>query len=355
MAPTSRSRPCATAALLLLAGLVTGAGSASALELNAGHVPLSDADLQRIFPIERVDQLAPDRRRPLDLPIGPAGARLTITDENNDNTSLVIAGRDRVGAPWSVALPARVLIYGAEVYKADLDGNGIADGLIVFGTGGNGTAPTAHLITLMFDARGRPVPSAVDGYFGGDSGSLEELVDPDNRGRATLIHMSLDSDRRYWATRLYQAVDARWRRLDRFRDHALPLYTPFAEESGNQPVALKGASRPPAPDIANDKASVQGRGRLKAVTWATLDASEDITLTLAPTGGKPPVTCRPESWFSTFFAVIDQPGERRIAMLDAAPLRGLLTEVVDAGALVTLHGQRTPGRCSPELLWAELP
>ena len=97
------------------------------------------------------------------------------------------SGLDAMGKPWTVTADA---LRGGALYSADLDHNGKDDLIYAAYTGGNGLAPSMHVVILLFDTAGRPVPSEIDGYFEIDERGLKDLVDLDGDGRAELIRQS---------------------------------------------------------------------------------------------------------------------------------------------------------------------
>src|SRR5437016_11195198 len=58
------------------------------------------------------------------------------------------AGKDLSGKSWTITADA---MRGGGLYSADLDQNGIIDLIYPSYTGGNGLAPSMHVLTLLFD------------------------------------------------------------------------------------------------------------------------------------------------------------------------------------------------------------
>ncbi|HYK19176.1 MAG TPA: hypothetical protein VEV42_00460, partial [Pyrinomonadaceae bacterium] len=135
---------------------------------NQAYLPLSRREISRKFPVKYAGTLGEhrpgyfenldDKPLPAKLAIGPSGATVTTTTEDN----FVIAGKDKRNHDWTIQLG---LSYACRFYEADLDRNGTRDAVVVSPTGGNGLAPTNHLLAITFDESGRPVTFEADGYF----------------------------------------------------------------------------------------------------------------------------------------------------------------------------------------------
>lgn len=311
---------------------------------NADYLPLAKLERGNAFHLKLVGELdsTPPIRR---ASIGPSGAQLRFTGEG----SLIISGKDTAGKPWSVETSAGMLHSGS-LYIGDLDHNGIADAEMLVPTGGNGLAPSNHLMTIMFESDGRPVFFEADGYFRHGRLGLDELVDIDGDGRAELIYMNFDDG--YWITNVYTANNARWQKVvGEFGKRAFPLFTRFTFRPNHKAVTPRRGRHPFAPDLS-DKAP-RLRGRLISYAWANVGQSEDILLRLKRASGKVSA-CKPNSWYSSFSVTVDDEHGRRIATLGARAdsVRSLLNEIVAKRYDVSIFGQRGADSCSPELLWA---
>jgi hypothetical protein len=225
---------------------------ASAQHANQAYLPLTKVEVRTKFPVNYLGTTGGDRpgyfeaMTDEDLPerinIGPSGAVVTNTNEN-----LVISGKDKHLKDWSVQLD---VYYAVRFYEADLDRNGIRDAVLVIPTGGNGLAPTTHLLAITFDDHGRPVTFEADGYFQEVDGKIFDLVDIDHDGRAELIYMNFDDG--YWITNIYEVRNARWQRIvGRHGRRVYPLYTRFTFRENHRPTMPKRGRHPFAPDLSN--------------------------------------------------------------------------------------------------------
>lgn len=87
--------------------------------------------------------------------VGVAG--VTLEKMPNDDSEWQLNGKDRAGKSWSVPVGVLQNMAGnAQLYRADLDRNGIQDLVIWRGISGNGLAPNAFLILMTFNQQGRP-------------------------------------------------------------------------------------------------------------------------------------------------------------------------------------------------------
>ena len=320
---------------------------------NQAYLPLSRAEISKKFPVKYAGTLGNQRPgyfesledKPLagKLAIGPSGATVTTTTEDN----FVVAGKDKHNHDWTVQLG---LSYACRFYEADLDHNEIRDAVIVFPTGGNGLAPTSHLLAITFDRNGRPVTFEADGYFQESGGKIFDLVDLDQDGQAELIYMNFDDG--YWITNLYEVTNARWKKkAGRQGRRVYPLYTRFTLRENHKPSVPKSTRHPFAPDLSNT--SPRLLGRLISYQWANASQSEDISLRVRERTGKV-VSSQPVSWYSSFVVVVDSNEGRKIVSLSAneAAVKSLLDKIVGERYEVALYGQRRFNTSSPEILWA---
>jgi hypothetical protein len=167
---------------------------------------------------------------------------------------------------------------GGGLYSADLDNSGTVDLIYVAYTGGNGLAPPMHVLTLLFDKTGRPVPSEMDGHFEIDEHGLQGLIDLDGDGRAELIRQAFDDG--YWITSAYEARDAHWHRISvQHAARTFPIYTRFTNRANRVPTTPAPARHPIEDDLSND--TTAHSGRLTAVHWANVSQSESPQLDLS--------------------------------------------------------------------------
>lgn len=323
---------------------------ATAQAENQNYLPLGRAELGRPFPLKRVAGSVSGQAFARRLNIGTASAELKFDDERG---YLILTGKDRAGNPWSVAA-TRGSPGGVEIYEADLDRNGLRDLLLHAPTGGNGLAPSSHIVVVMFERdTGRPVRFQAEGYFEAGAADIFELRDMNGDGRAELIYMNHNDG--YWLTNLYTATNARWHRIDgRFGGHKFPLYTRFTNRPNRRATKPAPGRRPFAPDLSND--AVRWRGQLRSYQWANIAHSEDIELNFE-TGAGRQLKCQPVSWYASFTVVVDDARERKIFTLAAGAeesLRQLLDNLIARRSEVALYGQRSREGCSPETLWVTL-
>ncbi len=126
----------------------------------------------------------------------------------------------------------------AQLYRADLDRNGIQDLVIWRGISGNGLAPNAFLILMTFNQQGRPCVFQSDGFYTASETGIDDLLDLQRNGHTQLLDMQFDSG--YWITSLYQVKDAKWQRVHGWfgklklsRAHAFLLIPPTVNSSSN--------------------------------------------------------------------------------------------------------------------------
>ena len=328
---------------------------ASAQYESQNYLPLTKSDLGRRFPITYVGTLGisrpgyfedmSDKPIPSNIGIGPSGAKVDATSDDY----LIISGLDKGQKPWSVELGASPS-YACRFYRGDLDKDGVLDAVLLFPTGGNGLAPSSHVLTLTFDDAGRPVTFEAEGYFQDVDGKLFDLVDLNRNGRADLIYMNYDSG--YWITNVYEVRGSRWQRVTgRHGNRSYPLYTRFTIKENHRPAVPKRGRRPFAPDLSNNVPLITGR--LISYEWADVGRSENISLRVEDKRGNA-IVSQPVSWYSSFAVVLDTPDNRKIVSLsgDQEKLKSLLNAIVSGNYEVALFGKRSRDVSSPELLWA---
>ena len=318
--------------------------SVAARAQSQSYLPLIGAELGRPFALKHLGRINPASERRIN--VGVSTATLKYTEEGE----LRLEGKDRAGDSWSVSVTGAS---AAQAYEGDLDGNDLRDLVLVAPTGGNGLAPSSHIVAVTFESDGRPARFEAEGYFDADAKGVFDLRDLDGDGRAELIYMNFDDG--YWITHIYTARDARWRRIrGRFGARSYPLYTRFTDRPNRRATAPRPGRSPFAPDLSNDTANAT-RARLRSYRWANVSQSEDVELTFETGAGKQ-LVCRPVSWYASFTVVLDRTHGRRIFSLAGAEedFKAALDELIASRAEVALYGARAATGCSPETLWAKM-
>ena len=311
---------------------------------SQSYLPLSSAELGRPLALKHLGWMNPASERRVNVGVS------TATLKYDEEGGLSLTGKDRAGDAWSVALTGAS---GVEAFEGDLDRNNLRDLVLVVPTGGNGLAPSRHLVAVTFESDGRPVRFEAEGYFDADAKGIFDLRDLNGDRQAELIYMNFDDG--YWITNLYTVRDARWRRIrGRFGSRSYPLYTRFTDRPNRRATRPRAGRSPFAPDISNDTASAR-YVQLRSYRWANVSHSEDVELTFEARAGKQ-LICRPVSWFASFTVVLDRPHERKIFSLAGAEeeVKAALDEVIASRAGVALYGARAAAGCSPETLWAKM-
>lgn len=330
-----------------------------AQELTDSYLPLSKAETARRFPLKYAGNFAPGELDPEEkpkptllperIPIGVSGAQLT-KHNSEDAEELELAGKDKNGKNWSVRFGGTAMHHGFRFYTADLDKNGIQDGVMLAATLGNGTAPTMHITTLTFDDAGRPILFEIEGYFHAVKDGIFDVVDLDRDGLAEIIYLNHSDG--YWVTNIYECSKARWARINgKHAERKFPLYTRFTNRPNRVAVTPKAGKHPESDDLSNATARVSGQ--LMSYKWADVNASEDIVLKVKSSDGKT-IEGSPTSWYSSFSVVIDKPEGRRIVQMSVneKDFKAALDEVVNGKYAVAFFGQRGKEQISPEMLWA---
>ena len=310
------------------------------------YLPLSQTELSKRFPL-RYHGTIEKKERIIQI----TGEQSLSTIQISMTEDLILTGQDERHMPWSFYIQGYGNLYLYDMYTADLDLNAYEDIILLVSTGGSGLAPTTHLITLLFDTSGRPIPFKADGYWKHDEQSITGLVDLDNNGKAELIYMNFDDD--YWITNLYTANKARWQRIvGAFATRNYPLFTRFTRHPNKHSESPPGGRHPFSPDLSNNIPRFQGQ--LVSYQWADIALSEDILLTIETQHGET-IACSPVSWYASFAVVVDTDERREIASLSAREhtVKTLLDEIISQQYDVAVYGQRRADQCSPELLWAQ--
>lgn len=312
------------------------------------YLPLKDSDTAHRFP-QRVLRT--------NFVQGMSALRVGSTTVRfmEETGEIQFSGFDAAHKPWTVTAAA---MFGGGLYTADLDHDGTVDLIYAAYTGGNGLAPPMHVVTLLFERNGRPVPSEIDGYFEIDEHGLADLIDLDGDGRAELIRQAYDDG--YWITSDYEARDAHWHRIS--GEHAsrtFPIYTRFTNRTNRVPTTPSPGRHPVEDDLSNNTTIYSGR--LSAVHWADVSQCENPELALSDG-----TVCTPVAWYSSMIVVRDTADGRRAATLGAPEeAHRLLNEIMRAKLEVKLSGHRRyeatgdqkskATRCVPEMVWASTP
>ena len=332
---------------LILVALFVGCGSTVGLAQheNQSYVSIEESYLNRAFNLKFLRRIKLDEMSTTQANVGSSGAQINLKPRRY----VGVTGKDRTGKTWSVQFGA--YCEDLRSYEADLDRNGLRDLVFLIPTCGNGLAPSSHILTLMFDSKGRPVPFEADGYFQHKNNGIADIVDMDKDQRAELVYMNFDDG--YWITNLYRATNAKWVRAGQFGKYNFPLFTRFTLKENHRSTIPKPGRRPFAPDLSNAMFNI--KGRLQSYNWANVSQSEDLLLVIENARGNR-TECRPDSWYSSLSVVVDTKDGRKIAFLSASEdlVRGLLDEINSRRLEVTLFGRRRAGQCSPEMIWGRL-
>lgn len=326
----------------------------------SNYLPLTKAETSRRFPLKyegtfTSGELDPEEKPkqtllPEKVDIGVSGAKLTKRTIGEDDEELTIVGLDKNNKEWSVILGSTTVNHGFRFYTADLDHNGIQDGVILADTLGNGLAPTKHINTLTFDEAGRPILFEIEGYFHAVGEGIFDIVDLNQNGHADIIYM-IHSDG-YWVTYIYEINHGRWQRVTgKHAERSYPLFTRFTNRANRVAVTPKAGKHPTSDDLSNVTPKISGQ--LMSYKWGKVSESEDISLNVKSANGKI-IMCSPASWYSSFSVVIDHAEGRRIVSMSASEktFKAILDEVVKNKYELTLFGQRGNEKSSPEMMWA---
>lgn len=316
--------------------------------------PLTKAELGEPFPLKYITDY--EKARTIkQLPGGVSGIEVNHSEDEAENFGPIFSGKDKQGNPWSVQLGEKMGL-GGNIFHADLDRNGIQDLLFIFPTGGNGLAPSSHILTLMFDSTGRPVPFEAEGYYDTEKMNIAELVDMNRDGRAELIFMNYDDG--YWITNIYEAGGGRWQRVKgQFGRRSFPLFTRFTIRPNHKAVVPAKGRRPFAPDLSNKTPVLTGR--IAAFKWmkdgSDAEQSSPVGLFFVLVDAKAKqVSWESDNWHGSAVLVVDRNEGRKVLALgsNANNVKALLEESKEKRFEVRLYGQRFANKVSPELIWA---
>ncbi len=175
--------------------------------------------------------------------VGVAG--VTLEKMPNEEDYWQLTAKDRAGKSWTVPVGILANIAGkGQLYRADLDRNGIQDLVIWLPSTGNGLAPYAHLILMTFTREGRPCVFEPRGFYTASKTGVDDLLDLQGNGHTQLLDMQFDSG--YWITSLYQVKDAKWQRVHGwFGKLSYPALTRFTYTPNRKLVLKPIAGRDP--------------------------------------------------------------------------------------------------------------
>lgn len=322
---------------------------------NSFYLPLSSTEVGPPFPLKALGVLKADSSL-LSSNAGPSGSMFRVRQTINGG-ALGLEGKDKAGKPWQIDLMELWgCAGGAHIFEADLDSDSIQDAVVLMPTCGNGLAPSAHMVSITFDAAGRPVPFEAEGYFEEKNNGIDSLVDLNRDGKADLVFMNFNDG--YWITNVYSVKSGRWARMQgALFGRTFPLFTRFTNQPNNRAVIPPSSRHPWAPDLSNANPVLSGV--IVAWNWPNGNARGggspsdlDMQLTILSNGKQ--VVCSPEYWFDSARLVQDTAEGRTIQHLsgDRSTIDAMLQEFVAKKVPVRLYGRRSSDHCSPELVWA---
>jgi hypothetical protein len=243
-----------------------------------------------------------------------------------------LAGKDKLGRPWSVQLPDA----GRGAYR----GVGAEEDTYYFHgyTGGAGFAPSTWILALSFDDSGRPVP-----FYFFTQGSMEDLLNLDGKGPQLLQQDywgNFWEDPGHYVTTLYEKRGVYWQRADgRHGTHEFPTFEKWSVQWGKKPAVLvpKPVTKHLVKDFSNDPERGVAVSKLTHVHNQYFQTSVELG-------------CK---GFAPSVSVIDSGSGRRISL-----------GVFDVGAIQNPRARhritgldRWPDgkNCSVAILWTTLP
>ena len=176
-----------------------------------------------------------------------AFGRRSLTFRQVDQ-AVELSGQNLSGRPWRVRVASLPF---CRAISADYDRNGQPDVTLIYSTLGNGMAPNSHVLFLMFDRTGDPVPWLTWGWVHvDDDGTSEDILDLNGDGRAEFLFMWWGGG--YWSTTPYEARDSHWHRVTgRFAGSEFPIWTRFTGAPNRAPVGLPREKWPERRDLSN--------------------------------------------------------------------------------------------------------
>ncbi|QOY85344.1 hypothetical protein [Paludibaculum fermentans] len=269
-----------------------------------------------------------------------------------DERAILLRGVSKRGKAWEVHIHAL-----DEVWKGDLDGNGVQD-YVLFASGPafNGrTTPLFSLSILLMDDQGLPVPFFTLVYKGEDGMGIKHLVDLDHDGRAELLTSWYDeaaSDPMvsvfcsgHWVTQLYRFRNLR---AEEVRGEMAGLTFPFVH---NWSYRGTQCAIEPKPYMAVKAPKVYDHGTaLGGEVGTEIVGRQEEWIEIRPAAG-----CQR---INSSVVVYDRPNKRVIAIENLwNPAKEHLEDaILRDGVPVRLSGlddRQHDGHCFVNLLWAE--
>lgn len=280
---------------------------------------------------------------------------ITAAAGGTDDRQVHLRGKSKSGRRWEAHLSNL-----DEVWRGDLDGNGVQD-YVLFASGPyfNGrTTPPFSLSILLMDHDGMPTPFFTAVYKGEDGNGVRHLVDLDRDGRAELLISTYDerpSDPHvggfcsgHWITQLYRFKNLG---VEEMRGAIGSIPFPFIHNwsyRGTECADVQNALLRVQPPIFYEHGTgVQG---LVVETASRSAERTSDAFTIVPAGGCKTVTAK--------VIVYDRSRLREIAFpnLFSEYSNELMEKIWRAGARVQLRGisgSVGKGNCAVNLLWAE--
>lgn len=235
----------------ICAVLLTYASHVSATQF-AHYLPMSDSEyaqkrrLKPVLTMPYPGDITPDQHWSFPR-MGVSGATLT-PDGKAESEKWRFIGKDRAGKPWSVPVGMLYNAGGqAEIYRADLDRNGVQDIIVWRANPGLGLAPTANLALITFKTDGRPCLFEPWGFYTTSKTGVDDLLDLAHNGRAQLLDMQFSDG--YWITDLYRVKEARWQRVHGgFGQLRYPALSRFTDRPNRKLLTKPIAGRHPETD-----------------------------------------------------------------------------------------------------------
>lgn len=310
---------------------------------------------------------------------------MTISRHSYD--SVLISGRDDAGKVWRVVARISGGVGFSEVWHGDLDANGRADLIVLHQFPKNGKcANDPHLIVVMSDSSGRPVPWEIDsdidlrraldnqafevGFSSLPPPGIFEFLDLNGNGRAEFVQTEC-FDGETSIRSVYEVEDARWRQLDTSQpklgkaDYARALcgltFPPLPEPSEPYFIAEVGNTvSEPGPVVIARKIPRQGKcyaipgppavnGTIPSDphVWKV---EEERNYRACNDGF---VLDDGRTCFGYPAVVIDRPTGREAQMVGrSAEASALLNQLIEQRRPVILTGQTDEDHCSPAAIWA---
>jgi hypothetical protein len=135
-------------------------------------------------------------------------------DVANKEDGLFVRGKGKDGTAWRVKTDYCGL--GGSIWRADVDGNGEQDLIVLAATGACGIAPPTRILTVLMDKGGKPHPYETVGYsYDADGTGCMDWVRIPGLDGGVMVQQDLTwvagvrRDKSYWRFHLYKAKDAK--------------------------------------------------------------------------------------------------------------------------------------------------